>query len=252
MTTQTSNSAMVKKMVSVIFFLVLFYVLPLLGKPVLLFNWQVIFLAVICSILFTTQPRLSISESKKKKGTDRNTIWLIIIVSGIGQIASLIEWAYLSASPIKTELSSGTEISGSPLQFDFEIFDFNVSTQSILSFLIITGALLLIAGTVFRLYAIRILGKYFTATVQIKDEHRIIKTGPYKLLRHPSYTGAYISMVGTALFLHSISGILIFGIGMLFIYHLRIKTEENTLMQNFGVEYLVYKKSTWKMFPYLW
>lgn len=209
-----------KKAASIIFFLISFYVIPLTLKPELLLSWQVIFLATICTIIFATQPRLSIAESKQKKSTDKYTIWLILGVSGIGQIVSLIEWAYFP--------------------------------KIISAFLLVMGAVLLIAGTAFRLYAIHTLGKYFSSTVQIKTEHRIISKGPYKFLRHPSYTGAYIAMFGSAVFLHSIIGVLIFGVGMLFVYHLRIRTEEQTLVQNFKEEYVKYREHTYKMFPLVW
>ncbi len=252
MTIQTSQSALIKKVASIIFFLTVFYVLPLSKKPELLLNWQIILLACICSILFATQPRLSISESKEKKPTDRNTIWLIIIVSGIGQIVSLIEWAYFSKATFKTETIFKTDITNHILPLGVDIPENYFVPQNGLPFLIIAGSILLLTGTIFRLYAISVLGKYFSATVQIKDGHRIIKAGPYKLLRHPSYTGAYIVMRGSAVFLHSIIGILVFGIGMLLIYHLRIKTEEKTLIQNFGKEYLDYSRRTWKMFPFVW
>lgn len=199
----------------------LFYVLPLTGKLLLLFNWQVIFLATVCTVLFATQPRLSFNESKEKKATDRYTIWLIILVSGIGQIVSLIEWAYFP-----TALSS-------------DIWKY-------------VGVALLIIGTIFRLYAIRILGKYFSATVQIKAEHKIITAGPYKYLRHPSYTGAYLAMVGCALFLNSMAGLFILGIGMLIVYHIRIRVEEKTLVKNFGIFYKLYASRTDKMIPLVW
>lgn len=222
MTTQSTSTGILKKATSIIFFLLLFYVLPLAAKPLLMINWQVIFLAVICSVLFATQPRLSIAESKEKRGTDRNTIWLIIGVSGIGQIASLMEWAYF---PSGHSTNKGW---------------------------MIAGMVLLLVGTAFRLYAINVLGKYFSSTVQIKEEHQIITAGPYRYLRHPSYTGAYVAMLGSAIFLHSIIGILVFGIGMLFVYHLRIKTEERTLTNQFGVLYKLYASRTYKMFPLVW
>jgi len=215
-----SKNQIPKKAASIIFFLISFYAIPLILKPELLISWQVIFLATICTILFATQPRISIAESKQKQSTDKFTIWLILGVSGIGQISSLIEWAYFPK--------------------------FNST------YWIVTGATLLIAGTAFRLYAIHTLGKYFSSTVQIKTEHKIITAGPYKILRHPSYTGAYFAMLGSAIFLQSIIGILIFGIGMLFVYHLRIKTEEQTLIQNFKEDYLNYSEHTYKMFPFVW
>ncbi|MEO5570418.1 MAG: isoprenylcysteine carboxylmethyltransferase family protein [Bacteroidia bacterium] len=211
-----------KKVISILIFLVLFYVLPLSVKPELLMYPKVIFLAAICTVLFATQPRFSITESKQKFSSDKNTVWLILIVSGFGQITSLMEWAYFRQS----------------------LPDFSTWT--------IIGAIMLIAGTVFRLHAIKVLGKYFSATVQIKDEHRIISQGPYSVLRHPSYTGAYIAMLGCAVFLHSFIGILIFGVGMLYVYHKRIRAEENTLTEQFKQEYVLYSKRTFKMFPYIW
>lgn len=222
MKTQTKISEVPKKAISILFFLLLFYVLPLALKPQLILNWQVIFLAIICSVLFTTQPRLSIAESKEKKKTDRYTVWLIILVSSIGQITSLIDWAYFPSINKTNNL--------------WELI----------------GAFLLVVGTVFRLYAINILGKYFSSTVQIKKDHKIITAGPYRFLRHPSYTGAYIAMLGSAVFLNSVIGILIFGVGMLFVYRLRIIAEEKTLIQNFKDDYLNYSKHTYKMFPLVW
>jgi protein-S-isoprenylcysteine O-methyltransferase Ste14 len=222
MTLQTSLPGLLKKAISIIFFLLLFYVLPLIAKPTLILNWQVIFLALVCSVLFATQPRLSLNESKEKKATDRNTIWLIILVSGLGQIASLVEWSYFPS------ISEPKNVWIAP------------------------GAILLISGTTFRLYAIHALGNYFSSTVQIKEEHKIISTGPYRFLRHPSYTGAYMAMLGSAVFLQSLAGIFIFGFGMLFAYHLRIKTEEQTLTQKFTKEYLSYAQRTYKMFPFIW
>lgn len=211
---------LLKKILSVISFLVVFYVLPLIGKPQLLLKPQVIFLAFICSLIFLTQPRVSLKESKQKKETDRNTMLLILFVSATGQIGSLVEWAFLR--------------------------------QAENLFYIITGIVLLIGGTAFRLYAIHTLGKYFTSVVQIKAEHKIITAGPYRFLRHPSYTGAFITMLGCAVFLQSIAGILIFGIAMLYVYNLRIETEEKTLLQNFKEEYAQYSSRTWKMFPLVW
>ena len=237
-----NKNLLTKKVASIIFFLISFYVVPLSLKPELLINWHVIFLATICTILFASQPRLSIAESKQKKSTDRNTIWLILMGSGIGQIASLVEWAYFN--------NQSYNITTLVLPIGFEVAHTSIAPS--FNYWTIIGAILLIAGTAFRLYAIHTLGKYFSSTVQIKRDHKIIKAGPYKVLRHPSYTGAYIAMLGSAVFLHSITGILIFGIGMLLVYHLRIKTEEQTLIQNFKEEYLNYKKNTYKMFPLVW
>lgn len=242
-TCSRQSSYVVKKIISIIFFLFVFYVLPLCGKPQLLLRWQVIFLAAVCTLLYATQPRISMAESKNKNATDRNTMLLIIIVSGIGQIISLLEWAYISK-----------DAWGQPLLLPpgMQLPPYTATAGIKFSIWNVIGAVLLIGGTVLRLYAIRTLGRYFTATVQIKEQHKIITAGPYKFLRHPSYTGAFIAMLGCALLLQSIAGLLVFGIAMLYVYCLRIETEEKTLIQNFGDEYLKYSRHTWKMFPLIW
>jgi len=245
MTKETISKELMKKIISIIFFILIFYVLPLSLKPDLLLNGQVILLVVVCSVLFATQPRLSIAEAKQRKSTDKNTVWLIVLVSGIGQVVSLIEWAYFP----------GTTTGNSTLVLPFGKEVYNVDPVllpgSVFNWTVI-GAILLISGTLFRLYAIHVLGKCFTSTVQIKAGHKIISNGPYKYLRHPSYTGAYFAMIGSAMFLHSFIGIIIFGIGMLIVYHLRIKTEERTLIHQFGVLYKLYAARTYKMFPMVW
>jgi len=58
------------------------------------------------------------------------------------------------------------------------------------------GLALLILGIIIRWTAIRDLGRYFTGTVRIRDNHRLIRTGIYEHLRHPAYTGALLAHLG--------------------------------------------------------
>ncbi|MBK6894910.1 MAG: isoprenylcysteine carboxylmethyltransferase family protein [Flavobacteriales bacterium] len=71
----------------------------------------------------------------------------------------------------------------------------------------ISGIALLAFGTAFRLWAIRTLDRAFSATVQIKEGQQLITAGPYRWLRHPSYTGAWLAMIGAALLMHSYLGL---------------------------------------------
>ena len=61
------------------------------------------------------------------------------------------------------------------------------------------GILLIYAGIALRLYAIKVLGRYFTASVAIAAEQTVIEAGPYRLIRHPSYTGLLITLLGFGL-----------------------------------------------------
>lgn len=127
-----------KKLRSTALFLFAFYGLPLLAKPELLMAWPVLTLAFFCTVLFVTQPALSVQESKEHRATDGWTIWLIVGVSGVGQIASLVEWAYFRGAPQALDARA------------------------------LCGVALLAGGTAFRLWAIRTLKNNFSATVRIE------------------------------------------------------------------------------------
>jgi protein-S-isoprenylcysteine O-methyltransferase Ste14 len=61
------------------------------------------------------------------------------------------------------------------------------------------GILLMYAGMALRLYAIKVLGRYFTTSVAVATEQTVIEVGPYRLIRHPSYTGLLITLLGLGL-----------------------------------------------------
>jgi len=220
--TITRNALAMKKLTSTTTFLLAFYILPLIAKPELLLTWPVLVLALFCTVLFITQPALSITESREHKGTDGWTIWLILGVSGAGQIGSLMEWAYFQGAPLAMDAWTTA------------------------------GVVCLVAGTTFRLWAINTLKNNFAATVQIKQDQQLITTGPYRWLRHPSYTGAWIAMIGAALLMHSYLGLVLMGPGMLLVYMRRIAVEERTLEQAFGNAYTSMKQNTQRLVPGVW
>lgn len=208
---------MIKKIFSTIVFIVILFVLPLVFNFQLITHPFVLLSAIVIIILLNTQPQMDFNESKINKSTDRGTMLLIALVSVIGHIASIIEWEYFR------------------------------STSNNLTWNVILGGSLLILGISFRIWAIRTLKSAFSATVQIKKGQKIIKSGPYKIIRHPSYTGAWILMIGDAILFSSIIGMIILGVIMFFVYMKRIETEEYTLQNAFGEEYSDYMKSTWKL-----
>ena len=211
-----------KKLPSIALFLLVFYWVPLVTAPELRYTWPVLVLAFFCTVLFATQPALSVNDSRAHKGTDGWTIWLILSVSGIGQIVSLVEWAFFRGAP------------------------------QMLDAWAISGIALLAFGTAFRLWAIRTLDRAFSATVQIKEGQQLITAGPYRWLRHPSYTGAWLAMIGAALLMHSYLGLVLMGPGMLLVYMRRIAVEEKTLEAGFGEAYLTMKQNTQRLLPGVW
>ena len=114
------------------------------------------------------------------------------------------------------------------------------------------GVAIMISGIIFRRYAIAVLGKFFTATVQIQKEHELIKAGPYRCIRHPSYLGILIIALGLGIALANWISLLLCIVLPVIGVMQRIKVEEKELEQHFGKQYLDYRKSTWCVVPYIY
>jgi protein-S-isoprenylcysteine O-methyltransferase Ste14 len=211
------------KITSIAFFVLSAYLLPLSGKITLLPTIQVSILVLFVIVLFATQPPLRIMEAKEDKQSDKNSVIFIILGYFIGQLATIIEWAYFSG-------------------YHKWIWD----GQTIL------GLCLMIGGTMFRVWCIRTLGKFFTATVKTQEKQEIITTGAYKLVRHPSYSGAYIAAIGSSLFLHAWVALFLTAVVLSIAYYFRIRAEEETLVREFGEEYKEYQTRTNKLVPFLY
>jgi protein-S-isoprenylcysteine O-methyltransferase Ste14 len=114
------------------------------------------------------------------------------------------------------------------------------------------GVAIVLAGAVLRGWAILSLGRYFRREVTIEPGQRIVRRGPYRVLRHPSYTGIFLILAGFGLAFGSwvsaaIALVIVF-VGML----PRIRVEERALAQAFGTDYTDYANSTARVLPHVW
>lgn len=114
------------------------------------------------------------------------------------------------------------------------------------------GNIFIITGIILRLYSVLTLGKFFTVSVQVNSKQKIIQTGPYKYIRHPSYSGSILSFIGIALVFRSFIGIIVTLIIIAVIYGYRINIEEKILESNFDTSYKQYKKHTKRIIPFIW
>ena len=114
------------------------------------------------------------------------------------------------------------------------------------------GLSLLVAGVAFRWTAIYTLGKFFTGTVLIKEDHRLIRTGLYRHLRHPAYTGALIAHLGLGLSFSNWFSLALSVVPYLVAAMYRIHVEEQALSEAFGEEYRNYSRSTKRLIPKLY
>jgi protein-S-isoprenylcysteine O-methyltransferase len=117
-----------------------------------------------------------------------------------------------------------------------------------------TGVSLTLAvfGLLLRSWSVRTLGKFFTWHVETQSHQKVVTTGPYRYLRHPSYTGAYLTYVFCPLFIGAPKAALasVFILGLAFIR--RIKYEEALLLKDLGSEYAEFCRTRKRLLPFIW
>ncbi|MBV4427446.1 methyltransferase family protein [Clostridium tyrobutyricum] len=113
------------------------------------------------------------------------------------------------------------------------------------------GLFLIIIGVLLRAVSVWTLRKFFTLSVQMNSEQKIVQNGIYKYIRHPAYSGSILSLVGISLCFRSIIGLAGTIIIIFVIYGYRIKIEEKMLENRFGMLYREYKKKTYKIIPFI-
>ncbi len=117
--------------------------------------------------------------------------------------------------------------------------------------LFFVGICLMLLGVVFRWYCVAVLGKYFTFDVAIHSGHVLVEVGPYRYIRHPSYSGALLTLLGFGLSLGNWAGLAAALSCMGFAYAYRIPIEEAALASALGETYTQYRKKTWRLVPFL-
>jgi protein-S-isoprenylcysteine O-methyltransferase Ste14 len=193
-----------------------------MGNIGLLLHPKILLLLAASMLVWLTQPPVSASETKDQQATDKHTVLLILSMSALSIILPIADWAYLTV---------------------------NKDTWSVTQYI---GLLMMLVGIIFRAWAVRYLGKYFTPTVQIQTNHQLITSGPYQIVRHPSYTGAYLVIVSAALVLNSWVGFVLANTCMITAYYFRIKQEEAVLTAYFGKAYHIYASKTKRIIPFVW
>jgi protein-S-isoprenylcysteine O-methyltransferase len=113
------------------------------------------------------------------------------------------------------------------------------------------GLCLMIAGLALRFVAIGQLGRFFVPEVAIQPGQRLVDRGLYRYLRHPSYTGSFITTVGYALALGNWLSLLVMLLLPGLVFGLRMRLEEAALIEAFGPEYFAYMRRTKRLIPFL-
>ena len=114
------------------------------------------------------------------------------------------------------------------------------------------GAVLGWLGLLVRWWSFLSLGKYFTVVVQVDEDQPVVERGPYRVLRHPSYTGLLMISIGVGLMWgNGISAAGAFGLVLIALVH-RIRVEERALIAAWGDRYREFAAGRARLIPYVW
>jgi protein-S-isoprenylcysteine O-methyltransferase Ste14 len=107
-------------------------------------------------------------------------------------------------------------------------------------------------GLGLRIWAIAVLGNYFRTTVGVEQNQKVVQSGPYHYIRHPSYAGYILISIGCGFALqNAISLIIMVTLPTMALLH-RIEIEEKVLTAVIGEAYLLYQKRSKKIIPGIW
>ncbi|EQD65405.1 Isoprenylcysteine carboxyl methyltransferase [mine drainage metagenome] len=110
------------------------------------------------------------------------------------------------------------------------------------------GVALVALGLGYAVQARRHLGANWSGTVTLKQEHSLIRSGPYRHVRHPIYTGILLAFVGSALALAEWRGVLAVLLAAVALI-IKLRREERWMLERFGSDYAEYRKASWALLP---
>jgi protein-S-isoprenylcysteine O-methyltransferase len=163
-------------------------------------------------------------QRHKPSAHDRGTVWVNTVLGFFGFVAalSMLRWSR------------------------------TVAVLLIPNALAWSGLLLVGLGMGLRSWAMATLGRFFTATLQAHPEQPVIAHGPYRLIRHPSYLGGDVALLGVGLTCATWPSALLMVLPFVAAHLWRIPIEEKMMAQAHGERWEAYRTRTWRMVPGVW
>ena len=114
------------------------------------------------------------------------------------------------------------------------------------------GVVTVLAGLTIRVRSILTLKQVFTYSVAQTENHPLIETGPYRIIRHPGYLGQLMVFAGIAVSLSNWLAVLLMMVPIAIGYGYRIRVEEDFMIEHMGASYLSYRKRTKRLIPLIY
>ena len=114
-----------------------------------------------------------------------------------------------------------------------------------------TGVGIGVLGYVVRIWAMRVLGQFYTRTLVTTAEQRVVREGPYRFVRHPGYLGSMLVWIGAAAASVNLVSLLAVLVLLAVAYSYRIAVEERMLVESLGEAYAQYRRESWRLVPFV-
>ena len=213
---------MIRKLATVLIAVSVFYLLPTIANPRALFHPQLWILVAVALAISVFQPAyrpIDKSAPTHDRGTAAQIVWSVYLT----QLVGVVEAVYFRY----------------PESFNWDV----VTTVALMA---------MIVGLGLRVWAVLTLGRFFTWFITVYDDHQVIRSGPFRFIRHPAYGGALILFVATMVFLHAWVGAVLSLVFQLLAYVRRIRYEEAMMIERLGEPYIKYTRSVRALVPLLW
>ena len=116
----------------------------------------------------------------------------------------------------------------------------------------VVGVVLAWLGLLLRWWSFRTLGQYFTLVLKTSPDQAVVDAGPYRFLRHPSYTGLLMTVLGCALMVGNWVGFVACSAVVVAALIYRIRIEERALIEALGENYLNFATTRARLVPFVW
>ena len=217
------GSIMINKMITTTILLGIVYGLPQIMAGIdVVSNLPFLALCVVMYAAALTQPKydpLDANPPQEDNYTSRQIVWTVYATQLIGAL----EMTFFRA-PASTQWDVYSTI----------------------------GLLMAVSGLAFRAWAVYQLGRFFTWHVTVQEGQNVITSGPFRFVRHPSYTGALFLYVGALVMINAWYAAACALVFMTLAFVRRINTEEKYLREQLGQPYVDYSKSVKMIIPYVW
>ena len=186
-------------------------------KSVLL--WSVVILFPVFEITLARIKRANVETSQVEDRGSLRLLWIAITVGVV--LAVAVQWVPTARLPGSAELYR------------------------------LVGSVLILAGLTLRLVSILTLGRLFTVNVAIHSDHPVVEKGPYRFVRHPSYSGLLLAFIGLGISFQSWLSILVLLVPIVPAVANRVAKEERALLSFLGPPYAAYCARTKRFVPWV-